>query len=305
MPGLDSPRGALWRRGRIALDGLRLAYDLAGEGRVVLFLSGGPGDGPGYLSPLAEAIGDPGWTRVLPHQRGTGRSPVPPGTALSVDLAVADLEVFARHLGVSRVALVGHGFGANLALLAAGSRPDLVDRVVLVGSAPFDPEATERAGHAVADTLGQGSAGELRDAVAARDRALSAGDWPMLRAALLAIARRRAPLLIAAEGRRELWSRGLDEEFDHDPWTARELARSLAEVDQLAVLNAVRCPVRAICGDHDVESAAALRDLPSLVPGARVTIVDDAGHLAWVDRPDAVLPAVRAALTAADTPSWG
>lgn len=50
------------------------------------------------------------------------------------------IEQFMEHMGMGRVALVGHGMGAVVALLFAQRYPRLVDRVMAV-CAPFEPGA--------------------------------------------------------------------------------------------------------------------------------------------------------------------
>lgn len=296
MPDIDVPR-MLWRRGRIVLDGLRLAYDIAGRGRAVVFLGGGPGHGPGYLLPLAESVASPDWRLVLFHQRGTGRSPVRPGTPLSVRQSAEDVALLAEHLGGDRMLLVGHGYGASLALVVAALFPDLVHGAVLVGPGPLDGHLAARAGAQVYTRLDPHDRAALRSAEAHRDAAAVRGDWPAMHAAVLEVMCLQAPALVHQPDARRRWQRELSEEFDHDPYTNASLVRSLAEVDQRAVARAVRCPVRIVHGALDFQPVDNVEALCEALPRAEVTVVPDAAHLAWLDQPDLVAQAVRAAMT--------
>ena len=66
-----------------------------------------------------------------PERRGHGHTPDVPGP-ISYDLMARDTAAFLDELNIGRSHLVGHSDGANVALLVALSRPDLVDRLVLI-----------------------------------------------------------------------------------------------------------------------------------------------------------------------------
>ena len=67
-------------------------------------------------------------TAVRWDQRGCGRSE--PRGPYSVARSVADLDAVRRHLGVERVAVLGHSWGAQLALRYALDYSDRVSRLV-------------------------------------------------------------------------------------------------------------------------------------------------------------------------------
>jgi pimeloyl-ACP methyl ester carboxylesterase len=66
-----------------------------------------------------------------PERRGHGHTPDVPGP-ISYDLMAADTVAFLDQLKIGRSHLVGHSDGANVALLVALTRPDLVDWLVLI-----------------------------------------------------------------------------------------------------------------------------------------------------------------------------
>lgn len=294
MPELDFVPRTLWRRGQITLDGgVRLAYDAAGSGRPLVFLGDGPGDGPGYLLPLADSVVMPNWRRVVFHQRGTGRSPVPLGAPLSVRQAADDLALLAEHLGTDSLVFVGHGYGANLALLAAALRPDLVAAAVLIAPGPLDSDLSARCHAAVYGLLDDADRQALRAAESRRDAAAAAGNWPVMHAAVRQVMRLRAPAYVRSPGARERWQRELAEEFDHDPYTHTALTRSLHALNQHAVAKAVRCPVHILQGAEDFAPIENVEMLQALLPNATVTTIDGAAHLPWLDQPEGVAASVR------------
>jgi pimeloyl-ACP methyl ester carboxylesterase len=104
---------------------------------MVIAVHGGPGT-PGYMAPLAKALADS--FRVLePFQRRSGHEP------LTVDRHVSDLhELMESACGTVRPALVGHSWGAMLALAYTAQHPDRVGALVLVGCGTFDRASRNR-----------------------------------------------------------------------------------------------------------------------------------------------------------------
>lgn len=120
-------------------DGHRIAWEVSGnpEGKPVVFLHGGPGDG---TNPRQRRVFDPAKYRiVLLDQRMCGRS-TPHASAPEADLAtnttwhlVADLEKLREHLGIGRWQVFGGSWGSTLALAYAQTHPQRVSELVLRG----------------------------------------------------------------------------------------------------------------------------------------------------------------------------
>jgi len=105
-------------------------------GPTVFVLHGGPG-APGYVAPVARGLADL-FRVVEPFQRPSR----PDESGLTVARHVADLHVLIASLGAdARPALVGHSWGAMLALAFAAEHPDAAGPIVLVGCGTFDLES--------------------------------------------------------------------------------------------------------------------------------------------------------------------
>jgi pimeloyl-ACP methyl ester carboxylesterase len=107
------------------------------SGPPVVVLHGGPG-APGYMAPVARGLADA--FRVFePFQRGSGDEP------LTVARHVADLHEWVEGCCEgARPALVGHSWGAMLALAYAAAHPGCAAALVLVGCGTFDLAARDR-----------------------------------------------------------------------------------------------------------------------------------------------------------------
>jgi pimeloyl-ACP methyl ester carboxylesterase len=124
-----------------------LATRVHGEdGPLVLVLHGGPG-APGSAGGLARGLAD-GFRVLEPFQRRSGGEP------LTVARHVEDLRELVESRPEERPAIVGHSWGAMLALAFAAAHPELAGPLVPVGCGTFDPVARARFEKLVGERLG-------------------------------------------------------------------------------------------------------------------------------------------------------
>ena len=119
-------------------DGCGLWTARSGTGGPLILCHGGPGFWD-IFGGLAGLLGD----SVTVHrwdQRGCGRSER--RGPYTVDRSLADLDAVRRHHGLARTALLGHSWGAELALRYTLAHPDRVTGLVYVSGAGVDPEET-------------------------------------------------------------------------------------------------------------------------------------------------------------------
>jgi proline iminopeptidase len=110
----------------------------------LLYLHGGPGMGcAGFVAWQAERLG--GALRLIAFdQRGAARSaPLTANTSLDEDVLVADCEALRVALGIDRWSVLGHSFGARLALRYALRHPDRL-HAALFECPVWDVAETER-----------------------------------------------------------------------------------------------------------------------------------------------------------------
>jgi len=112
-----------------------LEYREYGEsGRPVILLHGGPA-AAGYLGALGRELADE-YKVYEPFQRGSGAVP------LTVERHIRDLAAFVDSLRLSDTpALVGHSWGAMLALAYGAAEPQSYRSLALIGCGTFDTQA--------------------------------------------------------------------------------------------------------------------------------------------------------------------
>jgi pimeloyl-ACP methyl ester carboxylesterase len=153
---------------RLDLDGRTLAYDDRGAGEAVLLLH--PAFVADGMRPLQDerALAE-GRRLVRYHRRGYGESgPAAPPT--SVAEQAADALALLDHLGVDRAHLVGHSFGANVAIELALTAPERVRTLVLLEPLllfALRPETAQVVADAAAAAFPLSEAGDRAGAVEA------------------------------------------------------------------------------------------------------------------------------------------
>ena len=113
-----------------------VGIDLSWSSTLLVFdtqgLNGGPG-APGYMAPLGRRLAEASFRVLEPFQRRSGGEP------LSVHRHVSDLAKFLTAEAPGSVpAIVGHSWGAMLALCFGCQFPELASPLVLVGCGTFD-----------------------------------------------------------------------------------------------------------------------------------------------------------------------
>jgi pimeloyl-ACP methyl ester carboxylesterase len=183
------------------------------------------------------------------------------------------LEALVQKQGLTRFALIGHSMGGTVALAYTAAYPKRVNRLILVDAA---------------GVLHRSVYAEFLARVAAQ-RAMGI-DSPWFESVVRAIQHRmenwpvRGDLALEHAGVRQRLLRG-------DPSAIS--AFSMVEHDFSAALRAIAAPTLIIWGAEDI--IAPLRTgqaLASAIPGARLTVIEGAGHAPMVEFPSRFNPIV-------------
>ncbi|MET7287517.1 alpha/beta hydrolase [Streptomyces sp. NPDC005573] len=277
-------------------DGVRLwAARTPGPGDPLVLCHGGPGlwDMFGEVAALLAAA-----TPVVRwDQRGCGRSEPCAGPWTSARF-VADLDAVRRHFGLERTALLGHSWGAQLALSYALAHPERVSALIYVSGTGIGPDAAWHPAHQAHFTARLAEhPGRL-----ARWRELTS----------------LAPAARTEDEQRELavlrWSaefedrpRALERAWRMaDPWfgvnTAcnkalnRERATTWGTPELYTACTRLDVPVLIVDGAGDVRPRTAVDSLAEALPRARRVTLPHAGHMPWTEDPAGFRDAVLSAL---------
>jgi pimeloyl-ACP methyl ester carboxylesterase len=205
---------------------------------------------------LANPVAKAGADAILYDMRGHGLSERPP-TGYTLDDSVADLVGLLDALAVEHpVHVVGHSYGASVALRAAILVPDRLASLVLIEPHCWESE----------------DGGEWMEDIA-----------DMLSANALNFERNQLPELAPSDLRRVKWLVGMNALLNETTLVDQVASAPVFTEEEMASLEV---PVLAVYGEHLATSARKLADA---VPGCRLEIVPDVAHSVLRDETNEVL----------------
>ncbi len=122
---------------KLAVDGVNISYERAGEGPPALLLHGWGGKAAS-MGPVALGLQDIRTCTSIGFP-GFGESDAPP-SPWSVSEYTDNLVAFMQAAGIEKADIVAHSFGGRVALLLSATHPELVGKVVITGGAGLKPK---------------------------------------------------------------------------------------------------------------------------------------------------------------------
>src|SRR5688572_22609042 len=124
------------REGYIPVEKAGLYYREIGQGQPIIVLHGGPSFDHNYLLPDMDRLSD-SFRLIYYDQRGRGKSAgnVKPED-VTIESEIEDMESLRDYFQLASVALLGHSWGALLAMEYALRHPERVSHLILMNTAP-------------------------------------------------------------------------------------------------------------------------------------------------------------------------
>jgi proline iminopeptidase len=263
-------------------DGHELWTAVVGSGSPLVLCHGGPGLWD-MFGGLADRLAD---RRTVWRwdQRGCGRSE--PGGPYTLERFVADLDAVVAAAG-PRVDLLGHSWGAQLALAYALAHPDRVRRLVYLSGTGLSLDSWRPEFHAA----GARRLGPDADRIRALEAAGEGRAAAVLRWTADVHDRSRAPAV--AEAMATPW-------FPVNQEAYRAIQADLAEHwDEGTVEEACQSltvPTLVLDGAEDLRPRWAVGSLAAALPDVQRVVLPGVGHLPWLEAPEPTVAAIRAFL---------
>ena len=236
------------------------------DGAVPLYVHGVPDNSDLWLAFLARSGG------LAPDLPGFGRSGKPGSLRFTIEEYADFLEAFLELVGVERVSMVVHDWGA-VGLAFAQRHPERIERLVVINAVPFLPgyrwHRTARIWRTpVLGELAMGTINERTLRFLSKESNATAGPMP------------------------QAWRESVLDHFDQG--TQRAILRlyrsSPPDVLEAAgeQLGGLDVPALVVWGQRDPYIPARFGKAYADVLGAELLELPDAGHWPWLDRPDTI-----------------
>jgi proline iminopeptidase len=278
----------------LSADGIQLFYRLAGDGQnVIVFLHGGPGlgiDDGGYdLEPLAAR----GHSLLMLNERGAGRSQVITEEAkLGIDSYVSDLETLRTTFRLGRLSLIGLSWGSAIVATYAATHPDRVERLALISPMPVTWESGQQRSAHLMSMLRRDDAERMRQVDGLWESVVDEELVTLCRDSLV-------PVLKLYVVNPENLNRTRGNVCGYSPEALRNRDRvasatvsSLGNWDFRPMLRTIKAPTVVIEGEKTNAPLDDVRQWAESIPNAELLLIPNAGHMNWLDQPDAVLDAL-------------
>ena len=232
----------------VDLGGVRTWYDDQGTGPPLVLLHGGLVSNETWFATLPAFTGD--WHVFQPERRGHGRTPDVDGPLKFDDMAADTIRFIEAVVGES-APLVGWSDGGIVALLVAIARPDLVSKLVLIGTS-FDTS---------------GMVFDVEQMVAGMSP--DAADMAMMR---------------------ETYGAVSPDGPEHWPVVFEKITNMWLKEPHIPPddLRKVEAPTLILIGDDDLVSLDHARDLYQSLPSAALGVIPFSSHTVLMEKPDLV-----------------
>ena len=271
----------------VTVNGVSLWTATQGSGPPVALCHGGPGIYD-YLGPVAAMIDDIATVHRY-DQRGCGRSQ--DRGPYDVGSFVADLDALREHWAYEAWTVIGHSWGATLALLYAIDHPGRVDRLVYLSGTGIDPAWHQE--------YRRNREAKLPPDARRRLRLLNQLRQTAEAAELARVIEERSALLETTEYYDPTGLSGIPR-HDRFPVNHTLNAALNAEENRMektgdlpAQVSCIAAPTLVLDGEGDPRPRWARAQVARLIPDSRHVTIARAGHEPWVEQTEATKSALR------------
>lgn len=276
------------RQGLLSLDDARLYYEVVGSGDPIIVVHGGPGLDHAYLQPGLNVLARSN-TLIYYDQRGTGRSTAElTPEAINMNAFVEDIDALRQALGYERVDVLGHSFGALIALEYALAHPEHLRTLILMN--PAEPGTRFR------DQLEQRQAARRTEEDSTQLATLTSSEGFAARDPATVSEVYRIMFRQTLRDRARIGELDLDlaeTTAKNGSEVGRLLADSMGELDLWDRLGDVQAPTLVLHGRYDPTPVAMSQELARSIPFGRVVVLES-GHFPYLEDPDGLFSAISA-----------
>lgn len=293
-PAISQTAANLYKmeEGFVDANGVMIYYKTIGNGDALVCLHGGPGASHDYLLPYLLPLARTN-KLVFIDERGSGRSSgLEDASLYTVENMVEDVEAVRAALNLGKINLLGHSYGGVLAEAYALKYQQNLSHLILCSTFHSTTQL-----NAIFQKQLAAMSPELRGRIEKMEKAGLFGhgkDYEKNR--------------YTAEYMQAAWGEGYfpylyqkrpDPNYDPGPagtsWTLyREMWGShgefvvdgnLVSVEYSDRLGSITVPTLITVGDHDECDPSIAQDMQSKIPGSKLVILPESGHMTFVDQP--------------------
>ena len=283
----------------VDVPGTRLFCRAVGAGMSLLVLHGGPDFNHHYLLPeldrLAESV-----RLIYYDQRGRGKSSGQvTAEDVTIESEVEDVDRLRRYFGLDAVSLLGHSWGCILAMEYAARHPERTSHVILMNPAPASHreilQFREHRRRTEAELLARMRAIAETKPYRDGDIETEAEYYRLHFGQVVRLPEQRdqivARLRVHFTPEDIIKARAIEERLYAQTWDR-------VDYDLVDRLGRYPGPMLVLHGEKDFFALSCARSIAA-ASGARLVVLEECGHFAYVERPERVHEAIEGFLSGA------
>ena len=249
-----------------------------GSGKdVIILVHGGPSL-YGYMGTLGKELED-NYTIVDYAQSGTFESPL--SEKVSIDSHINDLIALVNeNSGTGKVIIIGHSWGADVALLASGKDSTNIEKLILIGTAALNEEISDKHGDTLNKRYTDTVKEQLKEIEVELNKELSIDKRNSVMQKRLALT---SPFYHLDPKTEEL--------VPESKWNFETFLQSIDSLWDLidagkipSILKDVKVPVVAYQGDYDpIPYKETFEFLENSISNIETHVIEKSGHFPWLE----------------------
>jgi pimeloyl-ACP methyl ester carboxylesterase len=247
--------------------------------KTLILINGGPSLS-NYISTLGVQLSSK-YKIVEYYQKGSPENPAKNKDELTLRAHLSDLKTVVEDCKGSQIILVGHSWGASLALMYLSQNPGVISKTILIGSAPLNDEAAKKFGENIQSRLSDESKAKLQSIKSEFDHAASDEERNTLMQKRLAII-----------GPAYHMDPKTEENFSDLKWNFTTFLTSIDSLwdfidggNVVRALDKISDPVIAFHGNFDpIPIEETFTFLKTYIKGLKTIEVKNSGHFPWLEK---------------------
>jgi len=259
------------------LNGFTFFIRQVGAGVPVLVCHGGPGLDHTYLMPQMGRLAKDA-RLIFYDQRACGLSGhIVDSSMMRLDTFLNDMEAIRMHLGLERMAVLGHSFGGFLAMAYAAKYPDRISHLILMNSMPPTYTLWQQNNDALFNRITPAQRQEITT--------VQQSDAYMLGEAkgYEELFRVMYKLQFADPERIDSLTMTLQPDFETTSQTFNAMMPDLINYDYTGQLKKLKAPVLVIYGDHEPGVDRTIQTFQEINSSWKLVKLPDCGHFPYIE----------------------
>ena len=275
------PRELASTDGFLTINGSEIYYKTLGEGEPLVIVHGGPTLEHSYFLPHFESLAED-FQLIFYDQRASGKSSIAiDSSTMNLSGFIEDIELIRKQLGLEKINLLGHSWGGLIAMGYGTKYSNRLKHLVLSNSMASNVQDWQAESAAVANLQTEEDKKERQD-IFEKLRNDDENRVDLISRLLLSSFKPQ----MFDRGNLDLLNLNVPDDIEERSRVTGLLAPDMNSFNFDRELKNIKCPTLLIYGEMEPAIDIYANKMTSLIPGARLEIIESSGHFPFIEQPN-------------------